>query len=151
MTPCLLELWDRYSALPFRDKHPCCCRSKASLKKLPAFKRTLEFPEYHPSFVKIARAQTAFYRGARILDTHDSIDGNPHGRIFVEITNMVLYGSTDPSKPFRFPEIEKLIKKNGTVAFEADAVIKHPTHDHLTLHQKGVGVMPRGPDLFENL
>lgn len=123
--------------------------SEASLKNLPVFKRSLELPEYHPSFVKIAGAQTAFYRGARILDTQDSIDGNPHSGIFVEVPDMVLYGSADPSKPLRFSEIEKLINENGTVAFEADTLIKHPTLDHLPLYQKGVGVIPRGPDLFE--
>jgi len=124
-------------------------KSEAALKSLPAFKRALELPEYHRSFVKIAGAQTAFYRGAKILDTQDSIDGNPHGGIIVGIPDMVLYGSADPSEPLRFPEIEKLIKENGTVAFEADTLIKHPTLDHLTLYQKGVGVIPRGPDLFE--
>lgn len=124
-------------------------KSEAALKNLPAFKRALELPEYHPSYVKIARAQTALYRGTRILDTQISIDGDPHGGIFVEIPDMALYGSADRTKPLRFPEIEKLIKENGTIAFEADTLIKHPTHDHLTLYQKGVGVIPRGADLFE--
>ncbi|WP_244630042.1 FRG domain-containing protein [Pseudomonas syringae] len=37
-------------------------KSEASLKNLPAFKRTLELTEYHPSLLKIAGAKTAFYR-----------------------------------------------------------------------------------------
>jgi len=124
-------------------------KTASTLKDLPVFKRALELPEYHPSFVKIASAQTAFYRGARILDTQVSIDGDPHGGIFVEIPDMVLYGTADANKPLCFPEIEKLIEKNGTVAFEADVLIKHASLGHLTLYQKGVGVIPRGPDLFE--
>lgn len=121
----------------------------SSLKNLPAFKRSLELPEYHPSFVRIAPAQTAFYRGARILDTQASIDGDPHGGIIVEIPDMVLYGSIQELRPHLFPMIEKLVEEHGTVAFEAPILIKHASLGALPLYQKGIGVLPWGPDLFE--
>lgn len=124
-------------------------KTASSLPGLPAFKRTLELPEYHPSFVKIAPAQIAFYRGTRILDTQDSVDGDSQGGIFVEIPDMVLYGSVQQARPLLFPSIEKLVEENGTVAFEAPVLIKHASLGHLPLYQKGVGVMPRGPGLFE--
>lgn len=121
----------------------------SSLKNLPAFKRTLELPEYHRSFVKIAPAQTAFYRGARILDTQASIDGGRHGGIVVEVPDMVLYGSVREARPLLFPMIEKLVEEHGTVAFEAPTLIKHASLGALPLYQKGIGVLPWGPDLFE--
>lgn len=119
------------------------------IKDLPAFRRALDLPEYHPSYVKIASASTAFYRGAKILETQDSIDGNAEGGILVNIPDLVLYGSADKNTPLRFPHIDKLIDENGTVAFEADTLIQHAQLGDLPLYQKGVGVLRREPDLFE--
>ncbi len=116
---------------------------------LPAFRRALELPEYHPSFVKIAPQSTAFYRGARILDIQKSIDGATEGGIFVNIPDLALYGSADKSMPLRFPHIDKLIDEHGTVAFEADTLIQHAQLGDQPLYQKGVGVLRRERDLFE--
>ncbi|HHK5286498.1 TPA: FRG domain-containing protein [Pseudomonas aeruginosa] len=120
-----------------------------SIKDLPAFRRALDLPEYHPSYLKIAPASTAFYRGAKILDTQDSIDGSAEGGILVNIPDLALYGSADRNTPLRFPHIDKLIDEHGTVAFEADTLIQHAQLGDLTLYQKGVGVLRREPDLFE--
>lgn len=124
-------------------------KTPASLKEVPAFMRMLELPEYHPSSSKIEPAQTAFYRGGKVLETQDSIDGDLHGGIVVEVPDIVLYGSANSKKPLRFPEIDKLVEDNGTVAFETDTLIQHASLGHLPLYQKGVGVITRGPGLLE--
>lgn len=119
------------------------------IKDLPAFRRTLELPEYQPSYVKIAPASTAFYRGAKILETQKSIDGGAEGGILVNVPDLVLYGSADSSAPLRFPNIDKLIDEHGTVAFEAGTLIQHAQLGDLPIYQKGVGVLRRELDLFE--
>lgn len=119
------------------------------IKDLPAFRRTLDLPEYHPSYVKIAPASTAFYRGAKILETQESIDGGAEGGILVNVPDLVLYGSADRSAPLRFPHIDKLIDEHGTVAFEAGTLIQHAQLGDLPIYQKGVGVLRREFDLFE--
>ena len=104
---------------------------------------------YNPSYVKIAPASTAFYRGAKILETKNTIDGATDGGILESIPDIVLYGSADKNTPLRFPHIDKLIDENGTVAFEADTLIQQAQIGKLALYQKGVGVLRREPDLFE--
>lgn len=120
-----------------------------SLANIPAFRRALDLPEYHPSFVKIAPAHTAFYRGAKILEVQNAIDGAAEGGIVVSIPDLVLYGSADRSAPLRFPHINKLLDENGTVAFEADTLIKLAQRGEFPLYQKGIAVLRRERDLFE--
>ena len=48
-----------------------------------------------------------------------------------------------------FAEVEALVQKHGTVAFEIDELIQHINMGYTTYYQKGVGVVLRGPDLFE--
>lgn len=124
-------------------------KHRESLPNLPAFRRALDLPEYHPSFVKIAPARTAFYRGAKILEVQNAIDGAGEGGIVVSIPDVVLYGSADRSAPLRFPLIDTLLDENGTVAFEADALIKLAQRGEFPLYQKGIGVLRRERDLFE--
>lgn len=119
------------------------------LRGPPAFRRTLDLPEYHPSYVKIAPTHTAFYRGTNILDVQDSIDGAAEGGIVVKIPDLVLYGSASKSAPLHFPHINNLLDENGTVAFEADTLIKLAQRGEFPLYQKGIGVLRREPDLFE--
>src|SRR5690606_37310677 len=42
---------------------------------IPAFRRAIELPEYDDSFVKIASPMVAFYRGGKIEDIFDEVDG----------------------------------------------------------------------------
>lgn len=70
-------------------------------------------------------------------------------QIVVSIPDLVLYGSTDGSAPLRFPHINKLLAENGTVAFEADTLIKLAQRGEFPLYQKGIGVLRRERDLFE--
>lgn len=122
---------------------------RESLPNLPAFRRALDLPEYHPSYVKIAPAHTAFYRGARVLEVQSGIDGAAEGGILVNIPDRVLYGSAAKSAPLYFPHINKLLDENGTVAFEADTLIKLAQWEEVPLYQKGVGILRREPNLFE--
>ena len=116
---------------------------------VPAFRRSLELPEYSESFVKIAWPRTAFFRGERVAEKFGSIDGDPLGGIVVSVPEISLFGSADKNTPLRFPQIEALVQENGTVAFEVDELIQHANMGEMTLYQKGVGVLPRGPDQFE--
>lgn len=124
-------------------------KSDSALKELPAFRRALDLPEYHPSLIKIAPSSTAFYRGKNILEIQESIDGAAEGGVLVRVPDSVLYGTADQSKPPRFPCVEKLLRDNGSVAFEADTLIKHTQLAKGALYQKGIGVLRRKPDLFE--
>ena len=132
-------------SLPWREIEG----SRDSEFPIPAFKRALDLPEYHESFVKIAWPRTAFYRGERIAERLKSIDGDPVGGIGVNVPDIVLFGTADRDTPMRFPKAEALIRAKGTVAFEVDELIQHAQMGHTTLYQKGIGVIPRESDLFE--
>lgn len=51
-----------------------------SLEDIPAFRRGIELPEYDNSFVKIASPAVAFYRGGKIKDFLEEVDGFSGGR-----------------------------------------------------------------------
>ncbi|HEX8527326.1 hypothetical protein [Allosphingosinicella sp.] len=116
---------------------------------IPAFRRALDLPEYAESYVKIAWPRTAFFCGDKIAEKFETIDGDPFGGVVVTVPDIVLFGTADKDTPMRFPEVEALIKEKGTVAFEIDELIQHANMGHMTFYQKGIGVLPRGPDLFE--
>lgn len=116
---------------------------------LPAFRRALSLPEYQDSFVKIAWPRTAFFRGGKVADTFETIDGDPVGGIVISVPSTVLFGTADETMPLSFPNIEALVSKFGTVTFEVDELIQHANMGHLTIYQKGIGVIPHGSDLFE--
>ncbi|WP_111732951.1 hypothetical protein [Roseovarius amoyensis] len=116
---------------------------------IPTFRRALELPEYSESFVKIAWPRTAFFCGEKINEKFDSIDGDPIGGISILVPDIVLFGSADKRTPMRFPEVEALLEKHGTVAFEIDELIQHVNMGDTTYYQKGIGIIPRESDLFE--
>jgi hypothetical protein len=116
---------------------------------IAAFERALDLPEYQESYVKIAWPRTAFFCGAKIIETLDSIEGDDVGGISVYVPDIVLFGSADKNTPMRFPKVEELVRENGTVAFEIGELFQHANMGHTTLYQKGIGVIPRGEDLFE--
>lgn len=118
---------------------------------IAAFERALDLPEYQESYVKIAWPRTAFFCGAKIAETLDSIEGDDVGGISVYVPDIVLFGSAHKSTPMRFPKVEELVCKNGTVAFEIGELIQHANMGHTTLYQKGIGIIPRGEDLFESV
>lgn len=78
-----------------------------------------------------------------------AIDGAVEGGIVVSIPDVVLYGSADRSAPLRFPLIDTLLDENGTLAFEADTLIKLAQRGEFPVYPKGIGVLRRERDLFE--
>jgi hypothetical protein len=116
---------------------------------IPVFRRTLNLPEYQESFVKIAWPQMAFFRGVRVADTFDSIEGNHIGGIVITVPEVVLFGTASDSVSMRFPQLEALLDEYGSVTLEIDELIQHERMGHLTLYQKGVGVIQRAPSLYE--
>lgn len=116
---------------------------------IPAFHRALELPEYEESYVKIAWPRTAFYCGTTIAEAFKEIEGDSVGGIVVPVPDIALFGSGNKETPMRFPKVEALVNDNGTVAFEIDELIQHATMGNTTLYQKGIGVIPRGADLYE--
>lgn len=116
---------------------------------LPAFRRALELPEYHESFVKIAWPQTAFYQGTKISQSFDSVDGDKVGGIVIDVPGMVIFGHAGDDIPASFPTIERLVAESGTICLEIDELIQHTGMGASAIYQKGIAVLPKGPGLFE--
>lgn len=116
---------------------------------IPLFKRTLDLPEYQHKPVKIAWPQTAFFRGEKIAETFKSIEGNKNGGIVINVPNIVLFGVNNKKSSMHFPKIEELLKKYSSAMFEINELIQHANMGHLTIYQKGIGVVSHGIDLFE--
>lgn len=119
---------------------------------VPVFKRALELPEYQSSFEKIASPSTAFYRGEKISELFNSIEtiqGELTGGNFVDVPNIVIFGSANPSAPLIIPKIEKLLNGNSFLALEIDELIKHPGMGYKTVYQKGIGIINHAHNLIE--
>lgn len=111
------------------------------------FRRALELPEYHESFVKISAASTAFFQGASVTE-RGSIEGIPYSGATVPVPETAIFGIADEA-PLRFPEIEKLLAEHRSVAFEIDELIQHPTTRGRTLYQKGIAAIAHEPTLVQ--
>ncbi|MEL5451678.1 FRG domain-containing protein [Serratia bockelmannii] len=116
---------------------------------IPCFRRTLSLPEYQDSFVKIAWPRTAFFRGTRLSERFSSVDGNASGGIIIPVPDVVFFGTAPETIPLRFPELEALLLKFGSVIFELDELIQHTSMQNLTSYQKGVGVVMIESDLIQ--
>jgi FRG domain. len=130
--------------LPWRQiKYP---DNKCEFK---VFRRSLDVPEYHDSFVKIFWPHTAFYCGDKISDKFSEIAGDTVGGTIISAPDTILFGTAPKSMPLKFPHIENLVDKYGSVFFEIDDLIQHASTGNLTVYQKGIGIIPRGKDLYE--
>ncbi len=116
---------------------------------LEMFRRSLDIPEYHKSYEKISLSTTAFYSGERLEHKFTEIEGAPNGARVISAPDTVIFGSAPNDSKWLFPIVESLVHDGRAVVFEIDELIKHPTMGHLTKYQKGIGVIPRGENLYE--
>lgn len=121
--------------------------SAGEVGMIPFFRRALDLPEYHDSFVKIASPGTAFFQGARVAD-YGSIDGEQFGGITVPVPELAIFGSADEA-PLRFPKVMELLGAHRSVAFEIDELIQHITMRGMIIYQKGIIVRAHEPQLIE--
>jgi hypothetical protein len=115
--------------------------------EIPFFRRALELPEYHDSFVKIASRGTAFFQGAKVAD-QGSIDGGKYGGILVSVPEITIFGAADET-PLRFQKVSELLAAHRGVAFEIDELIKHVNMRGMLIYQKGIVVTAHEPTLIE--
>jgi hypothetical protein len=111
------------------------------------FRRALDLPEYHDSFVKIASRGTAFFQGARAVD-RNSIDGDRYGGITVPMPEVIIFGTAGEA-PLHFPNVAELLGEHRSVAFEIDELVQHATMRGTALYQKGIAVTAHEADLVE--
>lgn len=119
---------------------------------IPVFKRSLELPEYHDSYVKNVSPSIAFYRGGKIAELFDSIEtmrGELTGGVTISSPSIILFGTDNDNSPLRLPKIERLLKGKNYVAFEIDELIKHVNKDFQAVYQKGIGIICHETDLIE--
>ena len=114
---------------------------------IPFFRRALDLPEYHDSFVKIASRGTAFFQGARVAD-RGSIDGGKYGGIVVAVPEITIFGTADEASLY-FPKVIELLAEHRSVAFEIDELIQHVDMRGMLIYQKGIVVTAHEPKLIE--
>ncbi len=114
---------------------------------IPFFRRALDLPEYHESFVKIAPPSTAFYKGTKI-ESLGPIDGVKYEHIIVQVPDIALFGSAE-YRPMRFPKVIALLAHHQGVAFEIDDLIQHANMGNRTFYQKGIALIAHETNLIE--
>lgn len=114
--------------------------------EIPAFRRGIELPEYDDSFVKIASPAVAFYRGGKIEDFFDEVEGFSGG-IAVQVPEITMFGSPDLDFPRVYPKVMALLQEHGGVVFEAPTLVKFPQHAGGLFYQKGLALDLVEPDL----
>jgi hypothetical protein len=114
---------------------------------LPAFRRTIEVPEYHEGFQKILPPNIALFRNSSI-PASVRVDGVPADSIVIATSERVIFGTADPPAS-RFPMITALVKRHGCVSFEINQLIRHAGFESTALYGKGVSVARREGDLVE--
>lgn len=113
---------------------------------IPAFRRAIELPEYDDSYVKIASPAVAFYRGGKIDELFDQVEGF-RGGIGVQVPEITIFGSPDRRFLLRFPSVVSLLEKHKGVIFEAPALMKFPQTARGLYYQKGLALDLVEPDL----
>ena len=114
---------------------------------IPFFRRALDLPEYHESFVKIAPPSTAFYQGAKVAN-FGTVDGVEYGSIIVAVPEITFFGSAG-QRPLCFPKVRDLLVEHQSVVFEIDELIQHANMSGQVFYQKGVAIIAHEPNLME--
>lgn len=117
-----------------------------SIGDIPVFRRGIELPEYDNSFVKIASPAVAFYRGGKIEDAFDEVEGFSGG-IAVQVPEIIMFGSPDRGFPRVYPNVLAKLQEHGGVVFEAPTLVKFPQHAGDLFYQKGLALDLVEPDL----
>ncbi|WP_347093706.1 hypothetical protein [Sphingomonas parapaucimobilis] len=111
------------------------------------FRRALELPEYHESFVKIAPPSTAFFEGARVAD-FGPVDGVRGEHLVMSVSDIALFGIAH-EPVMHFPKVLSLMAARPGLVFEIDELIQHANMNGEILYQKGIALMAHAPDLIE--
>jgi hypothetical protein len=111
------------------------------------FKRSLDVPEYHDSYVKIVPGSTAFFCGASVTGL-ERVERCPSDGHLIPVLEATLFGISHAG-PLRFPRIRKLLTTHEAVVFEIDDIVQHVNMPGKALYQKGIAVAAREPTLIE--
>lgn len=109
------------------------------ISEIPAFRRAIELPEYDNSFVKIASPTVAFYRGGKVEDLFDEVDGFSGG-VVVQVPEITMLGSPRGDFPSIYPKVLATLQEHGGAVFEAPTLLRFPQHAGTLFYQKGLAV-----------
>ncbi len=102
---------------------------------VPAFRRTLELPEYfNDGYRKIMPSRYAFYDSKSITE---GLAGD-RGLHVVPVSDIAMYGVADVT--MRFPRVTALLAAHPQIAFEVDALIRLPESGPAHHYSKGLSV-----------
>lgn len=115
---------------------------------LPAFRRSLELPEYHDSFYKIHSDMHAFYRGETIAELFDASDGEKPPFTLRSVPDDVIFGHVAASE-VRFPQIARAIEEDKFAAFEVGNLIRTSETGPSRSYGKGLAIQSKGENIVE--
>lgn len=116
-----------------------------TLPSIPAFRRTIEFPEYDDDFRKHLPAHIALYRHGKISQMELGSDAPK--MVYFQVPELAIFGTAQPTAT-QFPRILKLVEKHQFVGFEVDQLINHIQQIRKPTYGKGVSVTRDSEGLF---
>lgn len=121
---------------------------KKSEFDFPAFRRSLELPEYHDSFQKIHGDMHAFYRGETISELIDTNLDEKLPFTLRTVPDDVIFGHV-ASPEVKFPHISRVIEKDKFAAFEVESLIRTSETGPSRSYGKGLAIQSKGGNLVE--
>jgi len=115
---------------------------------IPAFRRSLELPEYHDSFTKIHLPHQAFYRGTTIGEMVKQEGFNKLPFTIRDVPETVIFGHANPKRA-KFPEIIKILEGEPFAAFEVKNLIRSTETGPSKSYGKGLTLQMKVDGLVE--
>lgn len=104
--------------------------------EIPAFRRSIEIPEYEDGFAKRYDPTHAFYRDTMFAD-HNPGEVDEGAPVFREVPDIAIFGTANPLAQ-GFPEIAALLQANPHIAFEVRQLFRFPETGPSVEYGKGV-------------
>lgn len=115
---------------------------------IPAFRRTIEFPEYHRSYRRILSPSLALYKGTSVATLPRAPEG-PDDIHVVAIPELAMFGHPPQASLDRFPHIQRLLPRHAVVVFEIDNLILRGELEGQALYCKGMSLAVHDQGLIE--
>lgn len=109
----------------------------------PAYKRTLEIPEYQGSYPKHLPNTMALYTPLWLSD----IEPPKAGEIWFRVSDEIFYGKPEVGKPL--PRLSEYLLANDIVNIESRGLICYPAVNASVTYGKGVSIRHCAPNMVE--
>ena len=110
---------------------------------LPAYRRSLEIPEYQVTFVKHLPPTTALYTPFWLSE----VEPSSPSEIWMHVPEEIFYGNILTDRPL--PRLSNYLRQSEIINIESKQLICHPAIRNNVTYEKGISIRRKAENIFD--